>query len=146
MGVLHGEDREPRGAARARPRDRLPGAVKAVADGGGKGLRRAGAEAEFEKALEGARRTARSSFGDGRVLIERCIARPRHVEVQVFADAHGNAVHLFERDCSLQRRHQKVVEEAPAPGMSEAMGAVLVTFADAGADAGAGDPPVSSDP
>ena len=78
---------------------------------------------------------ARSSFGDDRVLIERCIARPRHVEVQVFADAHGNAVHLFERDCSLQRRHQKVVEEAPAPGMSEAMRAAMGAAAVAAAKA-----------
>ena len=109
--------------------------VKAVAGGGGKGLRQADAEDGFAEALEGARRETRSSFGDGRVLIERCIARPRHVEVQVFADAHGNAVHLFERDCSLQRRHQKVVEEAPAPGMSEAMRAAMGAAAVAAAKA-----------
>jgi len=99
----------------------FPVLVKAVAGGGGKGMRRADDEAAFEEALAGARREARSSFGDDRVLIERCVERPRHIEVQVFADAHGNAVHLFERDCSLQRRHQKVVEEAPAPGMTPPM-------------------------
>ena len=131
----HGEDQDP-AALLARAREiGFPVLVKAVAGGGGKGLRRADTEAEFEEALEGARREARSSFGNGRVLIERCIARPRHVEVQVFADAHGNAVHLFERDCSLQRRHQKVVEEAPAPGMSEAMRAAMGAAAVAAAKA-----------
>ena len=121
----HGEDQDP-ATLLARAREiGFPVLVKAVAGGGGKGLRRAEAEAGFAEALEGARREARSSFGDDRVLIERCVARPRHVEVQVFADAHGNAVHLFERDCSLQRRHQKVVEEAPAPGMTEAMRAAM---------------------
>ena len=99
----------------------FPVLVKAVAGGGGKGMRRADNEAGFGDALGGARREARSSFGDDRVLVERCIERPRHIEVQVFADAHGNAVHLFERDCSLQRRHQKVVEETPAPDMTPAM-------------------------
>ena len=111
----------------------FPVMVKAVAGGGGKGMRRADDEAGFEPALEAARREARSSFGDDRVLVERCIERPRHVEVQVFADAHGNAVHLFERDCSLQRRHQKIVEETPAPGMTPqmraAMGAAAVAAA-----------------
>ena len=131
----HGEDQDP-AALLARAREiGFPVLVKAVAGGGGKGLRRADAEAEFKEALEGARREARSSFGDDRVLIERCIARPRHVEVQVFADAHGNAVHLFERDCSLQRRHQKVMEEAPAPGMSEAMRAAMGAAAVAAAKA-----------
>ena len=138
----HGEDQDPAALlARARGID-FPVLVKAVAGGGGKGLRRADAEAGFAEALEGARREARSSFGDDRVLVERCIERPRHVEVQVFADAHGNAVHLFERDCSLQRRHQKVVEEAPAPGMTEAMrtamGAAAVTAAKAIGYRGAG--------
>ena len=103
----------------------FPVMVKAVAGGGGKGMRRADDEAGFEPALEAARREARSSFGDDRVLVERCIERPRHVEVQVFADAHGNAVHLFERDCSLQRRHQKIVEETPAPGMTPQMRAAM---------------------
>jgi len=103
----------------------FPVLVKAVAGGGGKGMRRVDTEAEFGDALEGARREARASFGDDRVLVERCVTKPRHVEVQVFADAHGNAIHLFERDCSLQRRHQKVVEEAPAPGMTPAMRAAM---------------------
>ena len=120
----------------------FPVLVKAVAGGGGKGMRRIEAEAGFIDALEGARREARSSFGDDRVLIERCIAKPRHIEVQVFADAHGNAVHLFERDCSLQRRHQKVVEEAPAPGMPPSMrttmGAAAVAAAQAIGYCGAG--------
>jgi len=99
----------------------FPVLVKAVAGGGGKGMRRIDSPVEFAAALEGAKREAKSAFGDDRVLIEKYVTRPRHVEVQVFADSHGHAVHLFERDCSLQRRHQKVVEEAPAPGMSEAM-------------------------
>ena len=121
----HGEEQEP-AALLAHAREiGFPVLVKAVAGGGGKGLRRADAEAGFEDALEGARREARSSFGDDRVLLERCITKPRHIEVQVFADAHGNAVHLFERDCSLQRRYQKVIEEAPAPGMTATMRAAM---------------------
>ena len=131
----HGEDQDPATLLAHAREIGFPVLVKAVAGGGGKGLRRADAEDGFAEALEGARREARSSFGDDRVLIERCIARPRHVEVQVFADAHGNAVHLFERDCSLQRRHQKVVEEAPAPGMSEAMRAAMGAAAVAAAKA-----------
>ncbi|MHB8284646.1 MAG: acetyl/propionyl/methylcrotonyl-CoA carboxylase subunit alpha [Caulobacteraceae bacterium] len=94
--------------------------IKAVAGGGGKGMRRVDAPADFAAGLEGAKREGASSFGDDRVLLETYVARPRHIEVQVFADAHGNVVHLFERDCSLQRRHQKVIEEAPAPGMNAA--------------------------
>jgi 3-methylcrotonyl-CoA carboxylase alpha subunit len=76
-------------------------------------------------ALEAARREARAAFGDDRVLVEKYVEKPRHIEVQVFGDSHGNAVHLFERDCSAQRRHQKVIEEAPAPGMSEGMRAAV---------------------
>jgi 3-methylcrotonyl-CoA carboxylase alpha subunit len=97
-----------------------PVLIKAVAGGGGKGMRRVDAAKDFDDALESCKREAASSFGDDRVLIEKCILSPRHIEVQVFGDSHGNAVHLFERDCSLQRRHQKVIEEAPAPGMDEA--------------------------
>ena len=97
-----------------------PVLIKAVAGGGGKGMRRVEASADFADALLSCQREAASSFGDDRVLIEKYILSPRHIEVQVFGDSHGNVVHLFERDCSLQRRHQKVIEEAPAPGMDEA--------------------------
>jgi len=97
-----------------------PVLIKAVAGGGGKGMRRVDASDAFIDALASCQREATSSFGDERVLIEKYITGPRHIEVQVFGDTHGNAVHLFERDCSLQRRHQKVIEEAPAPGMDEA--------------------------
>ena len=96
-----------------------PQLIKAVAGGGGKGMRVVNEQAEFESALVSARREASSSFGDDRVLIERYLTAPRHVEVQVFADTLDNQVHLFERDCSIQRRHQKVLEEAPAPGMTQ---------------------------
>jgi 3-methylcrotonyl-CoA carboxylase alpha subunit len=96
-----------------------PVLIKAVAGGGGKGMRRVESAAEFQDALTSCKREAASSFGDDRVLIEKYILSPRHIEVQVFGDSHGNIVHLFERDCSLQRRHQKVIEEAPAPGMDE---------------------------
>jgi 3-methylcrotonyl-CoA carboxylase alpha subunit len=97
-----------------------PVLIKAVAGGGGKGMRRVDDTADFLDALASCQREAASSFGDDRVLIEKYILSPRHIEVQVFGDTHGNVVHLFERDCSLQRRHQKVIEEAPAPGMDEA--------------------------
>jgi acetyl-CoA carboxylase biotin carboxylase subunit len=119
-----------------------PVLIKAVAGGGGKGMRKVEAAADFVAALDGARREARGAFGNDTVLIEKYVARPRHIEVQVFADGHGNAVHLFERDCSLQRRHQKVIEEAPAPGMSVAMrvsiGAAAVKAAKAVNYVGAG--------
>ena len=99
----------------------FPVMIKPVAGGGGKGMRVVANAADFPRALEGAKREAAAAFGDDRVLIERYLPRPRHVEIQVFADAHGNVVHLNERDCSVQRRHQKVVEEAPAPGMSPSL-------------------------
>jgi 3-methylcrotonyl-CoA carboxylase alpha subunit len=99
--------------------------IKAVAGGGGKGMRRVDAATEFDDALDSCKREAASSFGDDRVLIEKYVLSPRHIEVQIFGDTHGNVVHLFERDCSLQRRHQKVIEEAPAPGMDEATRASL---------------------
>ena len=97
-----------------------PVLVKAVAGGGGKGMRRVESAADFADALQSCQREAVGAFGDDHVLIEKYIERPRHIEVQLFGDSHGNVVHLFERDCSLQRRHQKVIEEAPAPGMDAA--------------------------
>ncbi len=96
-----------------------PVLIKAIAGGGGRGMRRVDAHVEFDAELESAMREAEAAFGDGRVLVEKLIASPRHIELQVFADAHGTCVHLFERDCSAQRRHQKVVEECPAPGLPE---------------------------
>jgi len=96
-----------------------PVLIKAVAGGGGKGMRKVEDAKDFEDALASCQREAKSSFSDDRVLIEKYILSPRHIEVQVFGDTHGNVVHMFERDCSLQRRHQKVIEEAPAPGMTE---------------------------
>jgi 3-methylcrotonyl-CoA carboxylase alpha subunit len=116
-----GEDQSPDRLASEAACVGFPVLIKAVAGGGGKGMRRVDSAEEFDAALEGAQREASSAFGDSRVLVEKYVSRPRHIEVQVFADAHGNAVYLFERDCSLQRRHQKVIEEATAPGMSEDM-------------------------
>jgi 3-methylcrotonyl-CoA carboxylase alpha subunit len=120
----------------------FPVMIKASAGGGGRGMRVVGNAGEFARALDGARREAAGAFGDDRVLIERHIARPRHIEVQVFGDAHGNLVHLWERDCSIQRRHQKVVEEAPAPGLDRArrefIGEAAVAAARAAGYVGAG--------
>ena len=106
-----------------------PVLIKAVAGGGGKGMRRVDDPATFADALSSCRREAASSFGDDRVLIEKYILSPRHIEVQVFGDRHGSVVHLYERDCSLQRRHQKVIEEAPAPGMDAATRAAVTDAA-----------------
>jgi 3-methylcrotonyl-CoA carboxylase alpha subunit len=106
-----------------------PVLIKAVAGGGGKGMKRVDDPSDFAAGLASARREAAAAFGDDRVLIERYITRPRHIEVQVFGDRHGDVVHLYERDCSLQRRHQKVIEEAPAPGMSEAVRAAVTDAA-----------------
>ncbi|WP_047463287.1 acetyl/propionyl/methylcrotonyl-CoA carboxylase subunit alpha [Rhizobium rhizogenes] len=99
----------------------FPVLIKARAGGGGKGMRRVDRPEDFAAALEAARREAKSAFGDDAVLIEKYLIQPRHIEIQVFGDSQGNVVHLFERDCSLQRRHQKVIEEAPAPGMTAEM-------------------------
>ncbi len=106
-----------------------PVLLKASAGGGGKGMRRVDRAEDLEAALTGARRESQKAFGDQRMLLEKYILGPRHIEVQVFADSHGQVVHLFERDCSVQRRHQKVVEEAPAPGISQAMRTRLGTAA-----------------
>ena len=114
-----GEDQDPNTLKKEAGAIGYPVLIKAVAGGGGKGMRRVDEAAQFDDALESCKREAASSFGDDRVLIEKYILSPRHIEVQVFGDGHGNVVHLFERDCSLQRRHQKVIEEAPAPGMDE---------------------------
>ena len=103
-----------------------PVLIKASAGGGGKGMRIVERAADFDAALASCKREAINSFGDDAVLIEKYVQRPRHIEIQVFGDSHGNYVHLFERDCSVQRRHQKVLEEAPAPGMTEAMRAESV--------------------
>jgi len=113
-----GEDQDSSALARAAQRIGWPVMIKAVAGGGGRGMRRVEAADAFAEALVSARREAAAAFGDERVLLEKAIDHPRHIEVQVFGDQAGNVVHLFERDCSLQRRHQKVIEEAPAPGMS----------------------------
>ncbi|MFN3766617.1 MAG: acetyl/propionyl/methylcrotonyl-CoA carboxylase subunit alpha, partial [Aliihoeflea sp.] len=107
----------------------FPVLIKARAGGGGKGMRLVEDQDAFPEALAAARREAKASFGDDRVLVEKYVSKPRHIEVQVFGDNHGNVVHLFERDCSAQRRHQKVIEEAPAPGMDQAMRAAMTSAA-----------------
>ena len=103
----------------------FPVLIKARAGGGGKGMRRVEQPDDFSAALQAARRQAEAAFGDGAVLIEKYLQRPRHIEIQVFGDRNGDVVHLFERDCSLQRRHQKVIEEAPAPGMTAEMRMIM---------------------
>ncbi|MEL6956752.1 MAG: biotin carboxylase N-terminal domain-containing protein, partial [Pseudomonadota bacterium] len=116
--------------------------IKAVAGGGGRGIRLVHKKAELKNALESAVREAEAAFGDGRVMLEKLVEKPRHIEVQVFGDSHGNVIHAFERDCSLQRRRQKVVEEAPAPGMDgetrQAMTGAAVKLAEAVGYDGAG--------
>jgi 3-methylcrotonyl-CoA carboxylase alpha subunit len=115
-----GENQDPAFLAERAAEIGYPVLIKAVAGGGGKGMRKVDTAEDFADALASCQREATSSFGNPHVLIEKYIQRPRHIEVQIFGDTHGNIVHLFERDCSLQRRHQKVIEEAPAPGMDEA--------------------------
>jgi 3-methylcrotonyl-CoA carboxylase alpha subunit len=138
----HGEIQDAAFLADQAARTGFPVLIKAVAGGGGRGMRIAAAAGEFHDQLAAARQEALSAFGDDRVLIERYLERPRHIEMQVFADRFGNAVHLFERDCSAQRRHQKVIEEAPAPGLDHkrrsAMGSAAVTAAKSVGYQGAG--------
>ncbi len=138
----HGDDQTTDGLRSEADRIGYPVLIKAVAGGGGKGMRRVDASGEFADALLSAQREGQNAFGDPKVLIEKYIEVPRHIEIQLFADSHGNVVHLFERDCSLQRRHQKVIEEAPAPDLPErirtAMGAAAVTAAKAIGYQGAG--------
>ncbi|MEQ1609570.1 MAG: biotin carboxylase N-terminal domain-containing protein [Hyphomonadaceae bacterium] len=117
----HGEDQSAKMLKAAAKKIGYPVLIKAIAGGGGRGMRRVDAAEDFDAALASAQREARSNFGDDRVLVEKFIESPRHIEVQIFGDSHDNYVHFFERDCSLQRRRQKVIEEAPAPGMSLAV-------------------------
>ena len=136
----HGEDQSPALLEKEAARIGFPVLIKPSAGGGGKGMRVERERKEFAAALEGAQREAKSSFGDARVLIERYLDRPRHIEMQVFGDSQGNVVHLFERDCSVQRRHQKVIEEAPAPSFTKRneMGHAAVAAAKAIKYTGAG--------
>ncbi|GMU45652.1 MAG: acetyl/propionyl-CoA carboxylase subuit alpha [Porticoccaceae bacterium] len=138
----HGEDQDEAALKKCADAMGYPVLLKATAGGGGKGMRVVASAGEFAEALAAARREAKNAFGDDAMLVEKYLARPRHVEIQVFCDGHGNAVYLFERDCSLQRRHQKVIEEAPAPGLSPVvraqMGEAAVTAARAIGYRGAG--------
>ena len=121
----HGSRQEPDFLAAEAGRIGYPVLIKAVAGGGGKGMKKVDRPEDFADALASAQREAGNAFGDTRVLVEKYVLSPRHVEIQVFADGHGNVVHLYERDCSLQRRHQKVIEEAPAPGMTAQVRAAM---------------------
>ncbi|MFY3081073.1 acetyl/propionyl/methylcrotonyl-CoA carboxylase subunit alpha [Achromobacter xylosoxidans] len=138
----HGDNQDPQFLKEQADAIGYPVLIKASAGGGGKGMRVVESSGAFLDALASCQREAASSFGDDRVLIERYLQKPRHIEIQVFADTHGNCVYLFERDCSVQRRHQKVIEEAPAPGMTEerrrAMGEAAVAAARAVGYVGAG--------
>ena len=138
----HGADQDPALLKREADRIGYPVLIKASAGGGGKGMRIVGKAADFAAALASCKREAASSFADDKVLIEKYLVRPRHIEIQVFGDTQGNCVYLFERDCSVQRRHQKVLEEAPAPGMTAerraAMGKAAVEAAKAVGYVGAG--------
>ncbi|KAL7753477.1 hypothetical protein RI367_001252 [Sorochytrium milnesiophthora] len=131
----HGEEQHPKFLEEQADSIGYPVLIKAVMGGGGKGMRIVERKQDFQNMLESARREATKSFGDDRVLVEKYLVTPRHVEVQVFADSHGNAVHLFERDCSVQRRHQKIIEEAPGPGLSSELRADLGAKAVAAAKA-----------
>ncbi len=138
----HGDNQDP-GFLEAQARDiGFPVLIKASAGGGGKGMRRVDKTEDFAAALASCQREAKNAFGDEHVLVEKYVLRPRHIEIQVFGDSHGDCVYLFERDCSVQRRHQKVLEEAPAPGMTPerraAMGRAAVDAAKAVGYVGAG--------
>ncbi len=138
----HGDDQDPARLRQEADAIGYPVLIKAAAGGGGKGMRLVERSADFPAALAACQREAAAGFGDPRVLVEQYVTRPRHIEIQVFADGHGNCVHLFERDCSVQRRHQKVLEEAPAPGMTperrQRMGQAAVAAAKAVGYVGAG--------
>ena len=138
----HGDDNDPELLAREAQRIGYPVLIKASAGGGGKGMRRVDRAEDFAAALASCQREAKASFGNDHVLVERYVTRPRHIEIQVFGDSHGQVIHLGERDCSVQRRHQKVLEESPAPGLSAArraeMGAAAVAAAKAVGYVGAG--------
>lgn len=138
----HGDKQDLDTFREAAARIGYPVLLKAAAGGGGKGMKVAESEAQLAETLESAQREAQSAFGDSRMLVEKYVLKPRHVEIQVFADQHGNCLYLNERDCSIQRRHQKVVEEAPAPGLSpelrRAMGEAAVKAAQAIGYVGAG--------
>ena len=138
----HGDDQDPALLAKEAARIGYPVLIKASAGGGGKGMRRVDAAADFDAALASCQREAINAFGDDKVLVEQYVLKPRHIEIQVFADTQGGCVYLFERDCSVQRRHQKVLEEAPAPGMTAerraAMGNAAVEAARAVGYVGAG--------
>src|SRR3984957_10675002 len=138
----HGDNQDPVFLAEQADQIGYPVLIKASSGGGGKGMRRVDAAADFEAALASCKREAANAFGDEHVLIEKYVLKPRHIEIQVFGDTHGNCVYLFERDCSVQRRHQKLLEEAPAPGMTlerrAAMGKAAVNAAKAVVYVGAG--------
>src|SRR6266853_6055003 len=138
----HGDNQDPAFLVQQADQIGYPVLIKASSGGGGKGMRRVDAAADFEASLASCKREAANAFGDEQVLVEKYVLKPRHIEIQVFGDTHGNCVYLFERDCSLQRRHQKLIEEAPAPGMTlerrAAMGQAAVNAAKAVGYVGAG--------
>ena len=138
----HGADQNPALLAQEAQTMGFPVLIKASAGGGGKGMRIVQGAEDFADALASCQREAKNSFNDDAVLVEKYVQRPRHIEIQVFGDSHGNIIHLHERDCSVQRRHQKVLEESPAPGLTEAMrqrmGAAAVAAAKAVNYVGAG--------
>ncbi|MEL6200154.1 MAG: biotin carboxylase N-terminal domain-containing protein, partial [Pseudomonadota bacterium] len=131
----HGDDQSDDRLRAAAEDVGYPVLLKAAAGGGGKGMRIVASTGDFDAELAAARREAKGGFGDDTMLVEKYLGAPRHVELQVFADTHGNCVHLFDRDCSIQRRHQKIIEEAPAPGLSDPLRAAMAGAAVAAARA-----------